>query len=206
MAFRVLPSTHTFTGEMTGYGVYNASEHLQTVNFTVEGQTTGGDCWYAVTLSAEQSGNFMNRALVRGDHKLHYNVYTASNKANILKEPPHATEHQVIRGHFPSQEGKPQTAAHHYYWTITGDLNLTLTAFAREDNGSVSSSHQDFSVHVMAAQNNAPADPGSSWLTGDAGANAPPVAENIFTDAGSVSAAVETTTHYDIAFQNHGSG
>ena len=99
------------------------------------------------------------------------------------------------------------TTADHF----TGDLALSLTGYSREDNGSMASSSQNFTVHVAAASGSATS---GSWLdaTVSASGGAPSATPTTPTDdAHAAITAAATTAHtagsdYQQAFQSHQTG
>ncbi len=116
--FGSVPSLAAFQGGNGGYSVYENGEYLQTVSFTVQAEAAGGICEYFVALSAGQSNDFSQRVLSDGINTLNYNAWVSADKTGILKEPPNATDEEVVKGTFSLIPGLEQTNEHEFVWTI----------------------------------------------------------------------------------------
>ncbi len=142
LTFGTVPSLVTYEGGIGGYAVYDPQEHMQTVSFEVRGEATGATCEYFVTLSTGQSGDFDQRQLSEMTNRLNYNAYTDSDKSNVFKALPTATQGQVIAGSFPVAIALTQTHTHDFFWTVNPrqvvsasgtpytDVNLTLSLYS----------------------------------------------------------------------------
>lgn len=88
-------------GGGTGYDVFDATDHIQTVAVSVK-KTAGSGCSYFIAATAGGSGSFNSRKMISGANSLTYNLYTSAAKTNILEDLPGATSSQVISGTFTS--------------------------------------------------------------------------------------------------------
>lgn len=142
LTFGTVPSLVTYEGGIGGYAVYDPQEHMQTVSVEVHGEATGATCEYFLTLSAGQSSDFDRRQLSEMTSRLNYNAYTGSDKNNVFKALPSATQDQVIDGSFPVAIALTQTNTHDFFWTVDpqqvvpasgtpyADVNLTLHLYS----------------------------------------------------------------------------
>jgi len=116
LSFGSLPSSVNWRGSGgTGYAVFDAADHVQSVAFTVVRRS--GTCNFFVTASLPGgTDTFTSRQLGTGASALRFNLYTTTTHTNILRDVPSAGPNDVISGSFGN--GGSNTVILTYYFDI----------------------------------------------------------------------------------------
>lgn len=116
LSFGSLPSSVNWLGSGgTGYAVFDAADHVQSVAFTVVRRS--GTCSFFVTASVPGgTDTFTSRQLHAGAGALRFNLYTTTTLTNILRDVPSAGPNDVISGSFGN--GGTNTVILTYYFGI----------------------------------------------------------------------------------------
>jgi len=116
LSFGSLPSSVNWRGSGgTGYAVFDAADHVDSVAFTVVRRS--GTCSFFVTASLPGgTDTFTSRRLRTGASALQFNLYTTTTRTNILRDVPSAGPNDVISGSFGN--GGSNTVILTYYFHI----------------------------------------------------------------------------------------
>src|SRR6185503_6964439 len=93
----------TWIGSAGGYNPFSSASYPNTVNFTITKQTVGNRR-FAVGAGRSASSGSYSRRLAFGGNFLNYQLYLASDLAQVLRTPLDATPAEMITG---SSKDKP---------------------------------------------------------------------------------------------------
>lgn len=131
-AFSGVGATQTFAGSAGEYNVFDSTEYMQTMNFSVTSTASLGSCRYYVVLTAGGSNNAAQRVMtLSGQPNLNYNVYTTGH--TVLLPSGSYNGSGVISGSFSSNSFS--TNNHSLSWTIAPAQVVHANAARYQDTG-----------------------------------------------------------------------
>ncbi|MBU6445015.1 MAG: spore coat protein U domain-containing protein [Alphaproteobacteria bacterium] len=101
-----LSNTHFLGKSGLGYEVFDRTQYIEVINFTVE--AARGTCPFVIGFSAGSSNAFDDRQLTAGGSMLHYQLFRDAAGTQILEDIPLASESGVLTG-VASAGAPPQT-------------------------------------------------------------------------------------------------
>lgn len=100
-----LSNTHFLGKSGLGYEVFDRSQYIEVIDFTVEAMH--GSCPFVIGFSAGSSNAFDDRELTAGGSMLHYQLFREAAGTQVLEDIPLASESGVLTGVVSA--GAPQT-------------------------------------------------------------------------------------------------
>ena len=170
LRFGLLPSAVEWLGSGPGYNVFDLTDRVQPVTFTVT--KIDGTCTYFVTATVETGGSFEARQMVSGGKRLVFNVFTSSIKTNPIRDLPVATANDVITGQF-TRTGVLTNTHQHYYWirpqqiatpgVYSGIVHFKLYLGNQQNNQLISTQQVQFLANVRPVAEVAVVDTGAPF-------------------------------------------